>query len=100
MIGLDYDYKLFGKKDSRDAYENFLTTLLLNNFGKDASALISISIHELDGKDVCKVAAMQSPKPVFAKDDRGEHLYIRAGNSTRLLSTREAIDYCKVRWRN
>jgi len=46
VIGLAQDYKLFGKKDSRDAYENFLTTLLLNNFGKDTSALISISIHE------------------------------------------------------
>ncbi len=98
MLGLDQDYKLFGKKDSRDAYENFLTTLLLNNFGKDTSALISISIHELDGKDVARVAAKPSPKPIFVKDGTGEHFYIRAGNSTRLLSTREAIDYCKMHW--
>jgi hypothetical protein len=98
VIGLAHDYKLFGKKDSRDAYENFLTTLLLNNFGKDASALISIGIHELDGKDVARVAAKPSPKPIFVKDGTGEHFYIRAGNSTRLLSTREAIDYCKMHW--
>lgn len=62
------------------------------------SALISISIHELDGKDVAKVAAKPSPRPVFVKDDKGEHLYIRAGNSTRLLSTKEALDYCRIRW--
>jgi predicted HTH transcriptional regulator len=100
VIGLEYDYKLFGKPDKRDAFENFLTTLLLGNFGKDTSALISISIHELEGKDVGKVAAKPSPRPVFVKDDKGEHLYIRAGNSTRLLSTKEALDYCKIRWPN
>jgi hypothetical protein len=98
MIGLAHDYKLFGKKDSRDAYENFLTTLLLNNFGKDTSALISISIHALDSKDIARVNVKHAPKPVFVKDGAGEHLYIRAGNSTRLLSTREAIDYCKMHW--
>jgi hypothetical protein len=98
LIGLAQDYKLFGKKDSRDAYENFLTTLLLNNFGKDTSALISISIHALDSKDVARVNVKHAPKPVFVKEGAGEHLYIRAGNSTRLLSTREAIDYCKMHW--
>jgi schlafen family protein/Eco57I restriction-modification methylase len=100
VIGLEYDYKLFSKPDKRDAYENFLTTLLLGNFGKGSSALISITIHELEGKDVAKVAAKPSPRPVFVKDDKGEHLYIRAGNSTRLLSTKEALDYCRIRWPN
>jgi hypothetical protein len=95
VIGLAHDYKLFGKKDSRDAYENFLTTLLLNNFGKDTSALIAISIHELDGKDVARVAVKASPKPVYDKDG---HLYIRAGNSTRPLNPKETVDYCKLRW--
>ena len=85
VIGLAHDYKLLGKRDSRDACENFLTGLLLNNLGKDSAALISITFHELDGKDVCKVEAKKSPKPVFVKDANGEHLYIRAGNSTRLL---------------
>ena len=98
ILGLDKDYKMFGKKDPRDAFENFLTTLLLNNLGKDSSALFSITFHELDGKDVVKVAVKPSPKPVFVKDDKGEHLYIRAGNSTRQLNARETVDYCKHRW--
>ncbi|MBA3573328.1 MAG: ATP-binding protein, partial [Pyrinomonadaceae bacterium] len=98
ILGLDKDYKMFGKKDSRDAFENFLTTLLLNNLGKDSSALFSITFHALEGKDVVKVAVKPSPKPVFVKDDKGEHLYIRAGNSTRQLNARETVDYCKHRW--
>jgi hypothetical protein len=95
VIGLAHDYKLFGKKDSRDAYENFLTTLLLQNLGKDSSTLISISFHELDGKDIAKVAVKLSPKPVYDKDGL---LYIRAGNSTRPLNPKETVDYCKMHW--
>jgi predicted HTH transcriptional regulator len=98
VIGLAHDYKLFGKKDSRDAYENFLTGLLLNNLGKESATLISITFHELNRKDVCKVEVKKSPKPVFVKDPNGEHLYIRAGNSTRMLTTKEAIEYCKMHW--
>ncbi len=98
VIGLAHDYKLSGKKDSRDAYEDFLTGLLLNNLGKDSATLIAITFHELDGKDVCRVEAKKSPKPVFVKDNNGEHLYIRAGNSTRQPTTKEAIDYCKMHW--
>ena len=55
----------FGKLFVEELGENFLTGLLLNNLGKDSAALISITFHELDGKDVCKVEAKKSPKPVF-----------------------------------
>jgi hypothetical protein len=98
ILGLARDYKMFGKKNSRDAFENFLTTLLLNNLGKDSSELFWITFHELENKDVVKVSVKPSPKPVFVKDATGEHLFIRAGNSTRQPSTREAIEYCKMHW--
>ena len=39
-----------------------------------------------------------SPRPIFVKDEDGEHLYIRTGNSTRPLTSREAVGYCKQRW--
>jgi hypothetical protein len=52
----------------------------------------------LDGKDLCRVAIQPSPRPAFIKEGQFEHLYIRTGNSTRLLTTKEAVDYCKTRW--
>lgn len=97
-VGLDHDYKTIGKKKNRDGYENFLMTIFLNTYGKDCAPLIEVTFHSIDGKDVCCVTAKPSPRAVFIKDDKGEHLFIRAGNSTRLLSTKEAIDYCKFRW--
>jgi hypothetical protein len=98
VIGLAHDYRTFGKKNSRDAHENFLTTLLTNALGKDTSAFFDITYHDMSGPDVAKIAVRPSSRAVFVKDDRGEHLYIRAGNSTRLLTTREAIEYSKNRW--
>lgn len=100
VIGLGHDFKTLGKRQDPDGYENFLTTLLLGNYGKDSSPLVQITFHEVDGKNICRVVAKPSLKPVFVKDEKGEHLFIRAGNSTRLLSTKEAIDYCKIRWKS
>jgi hypothetical protein len=98
VLGLQHDYKTLGRKQDRDGFENWLTTLLLDAYGKDTSPLIRITFHEVERKEVCRVIAQPSGKPVFVRDDKAEHLYIRTGNSTRLLSTREAIEYCKVRW--
>ena len=84
---------MFGKQNSRDTYENFLTTLLLNNLGKDVAHLLSITFHNLEGEDVVRITVKPSPKPYFVGEGNAEHLYIRAGNSTRGLTTKEAIDY-------
>jgi predicted HTH transcriptional regulator len=59
----------------------------------------AITFHSLDGKDLCRIAMQPSPRPVFIKEGQFEHLYIRTGNSTRLLTTKEAIDCCKTRWK-
>jgi len=99
IIGLHQDYNSIMKKN-RDGYESFLTDVLLNATGRDSSLFINITTHQMQDKDVCRIVVKPSPKPVFVSEDKAEHLYIRAGNSTRLLSTREAIDYCKSRWTN
>jgi DNA-binding response OmpR family regulator len=98
VVGLDHDYQSLGKRKDRDGYENFLTSLLLDSYGKESSPFIRISFHQVDGNEVCRIDMKPSPKPVFVCDERGEHFFLRAGNSTRLLSTREAIEYCKIHW--
>lgn len=98
VLGLKPDYKLFGKQNSRDAYENFLTSLLLNNFGKDVTPFFSITFHHIGGEDVVRISVKPASKPYFVKEGNEDRLYIRAGNSTRGLTTREAIDYCKIRF--
>jgi FixJ family two-component response regulator len=99
VVGLRHDYGTLGKRPNRDGYENMLISVLLDAYGKDCSPLIQITFHTVSEEDVCQISVKPSPRPAFVKDEKGEHLYIRAGNSTRLLSTREAIEYCKIRWK-
>lgn len=98
VVGLAHDYRTLGKKANRDGYENWLMTRLLDEYGKDCAALISIAFHGEHGKDICRLAVKPSPRPVFVRDGTAEQLYIRAGNSTRHLTTKEAVEFCKLRW--
>jgi hypothetical protein len=97
-IGLADDLKTLGKKQDCDGYENWLTTLLLSAFGKEKTACFEVAFHSLQGKDVCVVNAEASPGPVYVREDNAENLYIRTGNSTRLLTSREAVEYVRQHW--
>lgn len=97
-LGLQRDYKTLGKKQDRDGFENWLTTLLLDSYGKDVSSFLTVAFHEIGEQDVCRVIVRASSRPVFVEQGEAEHLFIRTGNSTRLLSTKEALEYCKKRW--
>jgi hypothetical protein len=98
VLGLEHDYQTLQKKNA-DGYELFLGDLLLNHFGRDLSRNLKFSFHKVVGKQVCKVGVEAAPRAVWVKEGADEHLYIRAGNSTRRLTTKEAIDYCNTRWK-
>lgn len=98
VVGVEHDSQTLGEKPDRDGYENFLTTLRLEACGRECSPLTRIAFHEVGSKDVCRVSVKPAPKPAFVRDAVGEHLYVRPENSTRSLSPREAVEYCKLRW--
>lgn len=98
ITGLKGDYSTLGKKQNRDGYEHLLMTLLTDAFGTDCSAFISLAFHRIGDEEICQVSVTPAPRAIFVEDDRSEHLFIRSGNSTRLLSTREALEYCNNRW--
>lgn len=96
VVGLQHDYRTLSKQN-RDGFENFLMTLLLDAYGQDVAPLIRIDFHDIQGNEVCRISIRPAFRPVFLRE--GEQLYIRTANSTHALSTREAIEYCKVRWK-
>jgi len=96
-LGLAHDYQTLQKKNA-DGYELFLTDLLLNHYGKDCSPCVHITFHQLEAKQICRIRVDPASRPVWVKEG-DDQLYIRSGNSTRRLMTKEAIDYCKTRWK-
>jgi hypothetical protein len=102
VVGLKGDYSQFKKADSRDAFENWLTTQLIDQFGKPAARLYSLTFHEVEGHDVCRIEVQPSPSAVYVdeKGGRPAQLYIRTGNASRALDVREIIEYSRHRWPN
>jgi predicted HTH transcriptional regulator len=99
VVGIRHDYATLGRKKDRDGFENLLVTIILDACGKDCAPLIRVLFHQVGEAEVCQVTIKPSTKPVFVKDDKDELFYVRTGNSTRQLNTREALEYCKLRWR-
>jgi predicted HTH transcriptional regulator len=97
VLGLEHDYQTLQKKNA-DGYELFLNDLLLRHYGKDFSPWLRISFHQVEGKQICRIVAQPAPRPVWVKEGADEHLYIRTGNSTRRLTTKEAIGYASNRF--
>jgi type I restriction-modification system DNA methylase subunit len=99
VIGIEYDYnKKFDNRKNRDVYGNNLMSSILSACGQDCGTCIQISFGQVEGKDVCRVTVLPSPRPVYIKDGQDEYFYIRAGNSNRTLNVREANAYIKNRW--
>lgn len=99
VVGIEYDYnKKIDNRKNRDAYENKLMNSLLGACDQDCGIYIQITFGQVEGKDVCRVTVLPSPRPVYIKDGQEEYFYIRTGNSNRSLNVREVTEYIKKRW--
>lgn len=100
-VGLDNDYRLVNQKhQGRDAYENWLTTMIANALGKVAISYLTVTFAEVDGHDVCRVDVRPAEAPVFMRGQKSDgDFYVRLNNSTRLLTTADALDYVRFHWR-
>jgi hypothetical protein len=103
--GLEDDYRKWDKSLTqnrsylRDKFELWLMgSLLLDMFGRAFAPYIRITFHEVDGKDVCKVAVAPAPWPAFAKEGKEERFFMRTGNQSPSLSISEAVKYIRDRW--
>ena len=99
IFGIEADHQLFSPdKRNRDTYENWLMTQLLQAFGKQYAANMRVSFAQLSGRDVCRVAVLPSSTAVYVKEGDQETLFVRAGNSTRALTVKEAVAYHQQRF--
>ncbi len=97
VTGLADDYSLVGKKQDKDAFENWLVGKLVQELGDVAiSAFVEIGFETFDEGDVCRVEVKPSDQPVYAGENA--ELLVRVGNSTRPFNTKDAIQYIKTRW--
>jgi hypothetical protein len=107
ILGLETDYQVWSKptERNRDKYELWLMGLLLGSYGKEFASYISVTFHDIGGREVCKVTAYPAAEPVYArekregKDEIDETFYLRTGNAANRLTIREAIKYIQSHWK-
>ncbi|MFP4458212.1 MAG: helix-turn-helix domain-containing protein [Candidatus Zixiibacteriota bacterium] len=91
VLGLEKDFGSLQKKDA-DGFELFLIGLVSKYIGVEFVSRIDVSFVEMSGKEVCSLRVNPSDKPIFI-DKMDQAFYVRTGNSTRQLKTKEAIGY-------
>jgi hypothetical protein len=100
ILGLEADYKTLSKRPDRDGYQQFLVNLLSSTMGKETCSFLSISFQPIDGSEVCVFRVEASPKPVYLADGAVSRFYLRTGNTTQELNTKDAVAYIGTRWKS
>jgi len=98
IIGLEPDYARLSRRPERDGWLQQVTQFLINAVGAAMMSHVRITIHQLHGRDVCRIRVKPSPNPAWVKEGNTESLYIRVSNTTRQLTGREAADYILRHW--
>jgi len=107
LIGIMDDGQVFGiesdlksvKNGNIDWFQQKVVSLISTHIGTQFTKYIHIDFEEKEERTVCKVTIKRSSVSVFFKgSDRREEFYLRAGNTTRLLDSRETHEYIQMQW--
>jgi hypothetical protein len=96
-VGLEPDYATLKRKD-RDGYEQFLMTLVASKLGANVCRHIRIRFHDVAGKELCQVTAKPADHPVYVHTGSVVAYFLRTGNATRELNTKEAVEHIAGRF--
>ena len=83
---------LSSKRRTRDGFELHFWKLIAGTIGDAATAYLAVTLHEIDGQDICQVRVEPSNDPIYVKESQDqETFYLRIGNSTRPLPLSEVV---------
>ena len=98
IFGIESDLKTL-KKGNKDGFQQAIISLISDYLGAEFTKYTHIDFEEKEEKTVCKIKIERAPQPVFFKGSDGlKEFYIRAGNTTRLLDSRETHEYIEMHW--
>jgi membrane protein implicated in regulation of membrane protease activity len=95
-IGIDKDLGLYN--NNWDHYRLAIQDTIGQHAGSPISDFITIKRIQQEGKELCCIDILPSPKPIYYLDGNNEDLYVREGNRTRKLSGKMTVEYVKSHW--
>jgi CBS domain-containing protein len=97
VVGIDDDYPLI-KGGNRDGFQNYVITQVSNNIGNYYLQYVSLTFHNLLGKDLCQVDVTPSDRPAYLNNKGKQDFIVRTGNNSRPFKISEAAQYIAKRW--
>ncbi|MEH6404185.1 MAG: ATP-binding protein [Sneathiella sp.] len=98
IIGLSADYSTL-KHENADGFERAVTDIVTKKLGGDLSPKLHFTFAPMSKKEVCMISVEPATRAVYLQEGNNQILYVRAGNSTRKLDVKEALDYARTRWK-
>jgi hypothetical protein len=98
ILGLEPDYNTLNRKDS-DGYTQLLMSTIADRLGTPVCRLVRILFYKHEGKEVCRVIVLPSPIPVYTREEKLVHFYIRTASGTREMDIDEAVTFIRSKWK-
>lgn len=98
VVGIENDLKTLGRKPNLDGFELCLREAVGSHLGHDVNPAIDLTFGRVDGHTVAIASCAAHHRPVFHENQKSVSLFVRAGNGTRALDVREAIEFVSGRW--
>jgi hypothetical protein len=98
ILGLEKDFRTFGKENSSDAFLLKFDQLINTHIGPEAQANISQKIVEIEDKDIFVVSVTASPKPTFLIKDGKKEFFVRGSASSQPYDMEQAYEYISRHW--
>jgi hypothetical protein len=101
VLGLEEDLTIFSKKNT-DAWEQWLTELLVQDFGKAVTANVTVRFGSIDERTVARIDVAPASEPVYTRRTKigakGAVFLVRLNNTTREFDGPDAYAYQHNRW--
>jgi hypothetical protein len=96
ILGLSNDYWTL-KKKNQDGFQQQVMNIVSSKLGRDQCSNIHITFHEVQSKEICSLTIESSNRPVYVSDGNRTVFYLRTGNVTNSLTTKETVEYLSLR---
>lgn len=97
ILGLKNDFGNFRKKN-KDGFEQYFNNMFLQMIGAEYRTYVKLTFHKIDKELVCVIRVIPSDVPAFLKKNGTEEFFVRTGNTTNPLKTREMYNYLRLHW--
>ncbi|PKP44913.1 MAG: ATP-binding protein [Bacteroidetes bacterium HGW-Bacteroidetes-12] len=99
ILGLENDFKTL-KQQNKDGFEQKIYEIISKFIGKEYCSYSTIYFYEIEKKYICVIDIQKPKEPAYLLKGTDTTFFLRTGNATRPLSTKEAVHYLNMEKEN